>query len=108
MIMNKDVTDYVRRLFLSTFFCPVAAAFWVLFAWSGFDLDSLFSLAGSALEYYSNLDSDAQASFQLEVYGVWGVVSFGFMFLSFALNPPRFHYKLDKQGDHWITHVVDR
>jgi len=39
-----DVLDYTRRLFAAVFLCPVAAAFWVLFAASGFSLTSFFTM----------------------------------------------------------------
>ncbi len=82
----RDVNDYVRRLLVAGLLCPVAVGAWFLIFQGGFSFDG---------------------SFRFQVYAVWGVLAFGFLFLTFAMSPPHFNYRLKKVEQHWTTDVVE-
>lgn len=102
----QDVRDYLARLFAAVFLCPVAVGVWIAFIAAGLDFGAFLSLLADIHARYIGLDADAQLVFKLEVLGGWAVLAFGFMFLSYLTNPPRFHYRLEKKGDQWVTDVI--
>lgn len=103
----KDVRDYLRRLFAAIFLCPVAAGAWVLFAYCGFSFGEFLAFLAALSQEYALMDADARLITDLEVLAGWAVLAFGFLFLSYVTNPPRFDYRLRKEGDHWIANVVE-
>jgi hypothetical protein len=102
----QDVRDYLARLFAAVFLCPVAVGVWIAFIAAGFDFGAFLSLLAQIHAYYMGLDADGQLVFKLEVLGGWAVLAFGFMFLSYLTNPPRFNYRLEKKGDQLVTDVI--
>lgn len=102
----QDVRDYLARLFAAVFLCPVAVGVWIAFIAAGLDFGAFLSLLAQIHAHYIGLDGEAQLVFKLEVLAGWAVLAFGFMFLSYLTNPPRFNYRLEKKGDQWVTDVV--
>lgn len=102
----NDIRDYLRRLFFAVLFCPVAAGFWTLFAVSGFSFGDFMAFLGSISQKYAAMNMDEQWSFQFQVLASWSVLAFGFFLLNFLIRPPKFDYRLAKEGDHWVTDIV--
>ncbi len=104
---KRDIHDYVRRLLLSVLFCPVAIGAWFVFFQAGFSFDGVLAYLGDLSRQYAGMSLEEQSTFRFQVFAVWGVLAFGFLFLSFAMNPPHFHYQLKKVEQHWTTDVVE-
>ena len=100
-----DVLDYTRRLFAAVFLCPVAAAFWVLFAASGFSLTSFFTMCAGFGQAISLMAPDEFGIFMFQFIGGWGSLAFLFLLITFAFNPPKFNYVLKRQGQQQIVSV---
>lgn len=108
MHAHHDVHDYVKRLLFATLLCPVATGAWLVIALSGFGFDATLAYLGELARGYAAMSPDDQTTFRFQVFAVWGVLAFGFLFLTFAANPPRFQYRLRKDGTHWNTDVVEQ
>lgn len=93
-----DVLDYTRRLFAAVFLCPVAAAFWVLFAASGFSLTSFFTMCAGFGQTISVMSPDEFGVFMFQFIGGWASLAFLFLLITFAFNPPKFNYVLKRHG----------
>lgn len=103
----RDINDYVRRLVVAALLCPVAVGAWFVFILGGFSFDGVMAYLGTLSQQYAGMGMDEQASFRFQVYAVWGVLAFLFLFLTFAMSPPHFHYQLKKVEKHWTTDVVE-
>lgn len=101
-----DVKDYLRRMFAAIFLCPIATAFWIGFALTGFSFDALMLEMGAWSQQYAAMATDAQAVLHMQVLFFWGILAFAYLLLSFVTTPPRFDYRLKKENDHWVTNVV--
>lgn len=104
---TRDIKDYVRRLLVAILLCPVAAGVWLVFALSGFSFDSFLAYLGTLSQQYAAMSPDEQGVFRFQVFAVWGVMAFGFLFLTFVVSPPHFKYRLKKEGEHWSADVVE-
>ena len=102
----NDVRDYLRRVLFAVVLCPVATGFWALFAMSGFSFNEFMTSMGSISQHYAAMNMDEQWGFQFQVLASWAVLAFGFFLLNFVVRPPQFDYRLNKEGDHWVTDVV--
>lgn len=94
----KDVSDYLQRMFIAIFLCPVAASFWLAFGSFGFDPGRLMLYIGLQGQYYAGLDPDGQTTFLLQGLFGWSALAFVFLLISFVVNPPRFSYALNKKS----------
>lgn len=103
----RDINDYVRRLLVAVLLCPVAAGAWLGFALAGFSFDGFLADLGILSQQYAAMHPDEQGVFRFQVFAVWGVMAFGFLFLTFVVSPPHFKYRLKKEGEHWGTDVVE-
>lgn len=103
----RDIYDYLSRLVVAILLCPVAMGIWYAWALSGFSFDGLMAFLGTLSRQYAAMSPDAQGVFRFQTYAVWGAMAFGFLFLSFALNPPRFGYRLKKVDGRWRADVTD-
>jgi len=103
----RDIYDYLRRLAVSILLCPVAVGCWLVLALSGLSFDGFLAYLGTLSQHYAVMSMDEQAVFRFQVYAVWALLAFGFMFLSFMLSPPHFDYRLKKENGHWHTDVLD-
>jgi hypothetical protein len=103
----RDIYDYLRRLAVSILLCPVALGAWLVLALSGFSFDGFMAFLGTLSLQYAGMSLDEQAVFRFQVYAVWAMLAFGFMFLSFVVSPPQFSYRLKKENGHWSTDVLD-
>ncbi len=103
----RDINDYLCRLLVSVFLFPVAAGFWMVFVLSGFSFDGFMAYLGSISQQYAVMSQDEQGVFCFQSFAAWGVMAFGFMFLTFVLSPPHFSYRLKKDHGHWSTDVVE-
>ncbi len=103
----RDINDYVRRLLVAALLCPVAVGAWLVFILGGFSFDGVMAYLGSLSQHYAGMGLDEQSTFRFQVYAVWGVLAFGFLFLTFAMSPPHFNYRLKKVEQHWTTDVVE-
>jgi hypothetical protein len=101
-----DINDYLRRLAVSVLLCPVAAGAWLVLALSGFSFDGCLAFLGTLSHDYAGMNPDQQWTFRFQVFATWGIMAFGFMFLSYVISPPHFGYRLRKDHDHWITDVL--
>lgn len=93
----KDVRDYLSRMAVAIFLCPVAVAFWLTFASAGFSPDGFMQMLGGLGQRYAAMGVEAQHAFLLEVLFGWAVLAFAAMLLSFVVNPPHFSYTLGKK-----------
>lgn len=107
MHQTRDVKDYLRRLLLAVLLCPVAAGAWIMFMLAGFSFDGVLAYMGDLSRQYAAMGLDEQAGFRFQVYAVWGVLAFVFLFITFAVSPPHFSYRLKKEGKGWTTDVVE-
>lgn len=103
----KDVYDYLRRMFMAIFLCPVAAAFWLAFIYSRLSPDRFLHLLGALGSNYSAMTVADQGTFLAQVFFGWGVLAFAFMLISYLTSPPHFHYVLRKRNGHAEVSVVD-
>lgn len=103
----NDVKDYLRRLLFAVFLGPTATGFWIVFALAGLNFNDFMTFLGNISQYYAGLDSDEQWTFRFSVLSSWAVLAFSFFFLNFAIRPPRFDYRFRRQGDHWVTDIVE-
>lgn len=102
----KDVSDYLRRMFMAIFLCPVAASFWLVFGSFGFDPGRLMLFIGLQGQRYVALDSDGQTAFILQGLFGWSALAFVFLLVSFVVNPPRFSYALNKKSGKSAVSIV--
>ncbi len=103
---TRDIKDYVRRLLVAVLLCPLAAGVWLGFAMSGFSFDGFMAYLGTLSQQYAAMSLEEQGVFRFHVFAGWGVMAFGFLFLTFVWSPPLFNYRLKKEGEHWSTDVV--
>jgi hypothetical protein len=103
----RDIYGYLSRLGVAVLLCPVAAGAWFLWALAGFSFDGFMAFLGTLSQQYAAMDADGQAVFRFQVYAVWGAMAFGFLLVTFAVNPPDFGYRLRKENGHWRTEVTD-
>lgn len=94
----KDVSDYLWRMFMAIFLCPVAALFWLAFGSFGFDPGRFMLFIGLQGQHYVALDPDGQTAFFLQGLFGWSALAFVFLLVSFVVNPPRFSYALNKRS----------
>ncbi|MEW5788736.1 MAG: hypothetical protein AB1899_12865 [Pseudomonadota bacterium] len=104
---TRDVNDYLRRLLVAVLLCPVATGAWILFLQAGFSFDGVMAYMGELSRHYAALGLGEQAAFRFQVYGLWAILAFVFLFLTFALSPPHFSYRLKKDQRGWSTDVVE-
>ena len=102
----KDVSDYLWRMFVAIFLCPVAASFWLAFGSFGFDPGRLMLFIGLQGQHYVALDSDGQIAVILQGLFGWSALAFVFLLISFVVNPPRFSYTLNKNNGKAAVSVV--
>ncbi|WP_009205090.1 hypothetical protein [Sulfuricella denitrificans] len=102
----KDISDYLWRMFMAAFLCPVAATFWLAFGSFGFDPGRFMLFIGSQGQHYVALDSDGQMAFLFQALFGWAALAFVFMLISFVVNPPRFRYTLNKKSGKADVSVV--
>ena len=102
----KDVSDYLWRMFMAIFLCPVAASFWLALGSFGFNPGKLMLFVGSLGQQYAALDTDGQIAFLLQGFFGWSALAFVFLLISFVVNPPRFSYSLDKSCGKAAVSVV--
>lgn len=103
----KDVYDYLRRMFMAIFLCPVAVAFWLSFIYSGLSPDRYIHLLGSLASIYSRMSSADQGTLLVQLLFGWAVLAFAFMLISFVTSPPRFGYVLKKKNGHAVVSLVE-
>ena len=102
----KDVSDYLWRMLVAIFLCPVAFSFWLAFGSFGFDPGGFMLFIGLQGQHYVTLDSDGQMVFLLQALFGWAALAFVFMLISFVVNPPRFRYAFNrKRGKPDVTVV---
>jgi len=94
----KDVSDYLWRMFMAIFLCPVAAFFWLAFGSFGFEPGRFMLFVGLQGQHYAALNASGQMAFLLQGLFGWLALAFVFLLVSFVVNPPRFSYSLDKRG----------
>ena len=102
----KDISDYLWRMFMAIFLCPVAASFWLAFGSFGFDPGRLMLFIGAQGQHYVALDSDGQIAFLVQALFGWAALAFVFMLISFVVNPPRFSYALNRKSGKADVSVV--
>ncbi len=102
----KDVSDYLWRMFVAIFLCPVAASFWLAFGSFGFDPGRLMLFIGLQGQHYAALDPDGQTAVILQGLFGWAALAFVFLLISFVVNPPRFSYTLNKKNGKSDVSVV--
>lgn len=102
----KDVSDYLWRMFMAIFLCPVAASFWLTFGSFGFNPGRFMLFIGSLGQHYAVLDTDGQIAFLLQGLLGWSALAFVFLLISFVVNPPRFRYTLNKSSGKPAVSVV--
>jgi hypothetical protein len=102
----KDVSDYLWRMFMAIFLCPVAASFWLAFGNFGFDPGQFMLSVGSLGQHYVALDADGQVAFIFQGLFGWSALAFLFLLISFVANPPRFSYALNKRSGKAAVSVV--
>lgn len=93
----KDVYDYLWRMTMAIFLCPVAIAFWLAFGVSGFSLGNFMGFLGALSQRYAEMDAAGQSAFMLQLLFSWAVLAFVIMLVSFLVSPPRFGYILRKK-----------
>ena len=93
----KDVYDYLRRMFMAIFLCPVSVVFWLAFGISGFSPGGFMAFLGSLAQRYAAMNADGQSTFMLQILFGWAVLAFMIMLISFLVSPPRFGYILKKK-----------
>ena len=103
----KDVYDYLRRMFMAIFLCPVAVMFWLAFAFYGFSPGGFMQFLGALGRDYAVMDSDGQIAFLFQILFGWAVLAFAFLLLSFVTSPPRFAYILKKKDGKPMVSVVE-
>lgn len=102
----KDVTDYLWRMFVAIFLCPVAVSFWLAFGIFGFDPGRFMLFIGLQGQHYVALGTDGQITFLFQVLFAWSALAFLFLLVSFVVNPPRFSYSLKKRSGKAAVSVV--
>jgi hypothetical protein len=86
----KDVTDYLRRMFMAVFLCPVAVVFVLMFGVSGFSPGEFMHFLGSLGQLYASMDVDGQHALLSQGLFGWAVLAFVFVLVSYVVNPPNF------------------
>lgn len=102
----KDVTDYLWRMFVAIFLCPVAFSFWLALGFFGFDPGRLMLFIGLQGQHYVALGIEGQITFLLQVLFGWSALAFLFLLVSFVVNPPRFSYSLKKSSGKAAVSIV--
>lgn len=102
----KDVSDYLWRMFMAIFLCPVAVSFWLALGSFGFDPGKFMLFIGLQGQHYAALDADGQITFLFQVLFGWSALAFLFLLISFVVNPPRFSYSLSKRGGKSAVSIV--
>lgn len=102
----KDVSDYLWRMFMAIFLCPVAASFWLAFGSFGFEPGKFMLFIGSLGQHYAALDADGQIAFLFQGLFGWSALAFVFLLVSFVVNPPRFSYTLNTSSGKAAVSVV--
>ncbi len=103
----KDVSDYLWRMFMAIFLCPVAATFWLALGSFGFNPGNFLQFIGTLGQRYAAMDSEAQITVVLQGFFCWAILAFVFLLISFAVNPPRFNYVLTKKNGKMAVSVVE-
>ncbi|MDD5330733.1 MAG: hypothetical protein PHX38_12090 [Sulfuricella sp.] len=103
----KDIYDYLRRMVMAIFLCPVSVAFWLAFGMSGFAPGRFMHFLGALSQRYAAMDAAGQGAFLSQVLFGWAVLAFVFMLISFVVLPPRFGYVLRKRDGKAVVAVVE-
>jgi hypothetical protein len=93
----KDVSDYLIRMAVAIFLCPVAVAFWLAIAAAGFSPGGLMQMMGGLAQRYAAMGAEVQQTFLLEVLFGWAALAFVAMLISFVVKRPHFGYILKKK-----------
>lgn len=102
----RDVSDYLWRMFVAIFLCPVAAVFWLAFGSFGFDPGRFMLFIGLQGQRYVALGADGQTTAILQGLFGWAALAFVFLLISFVVNPPRFSYALNKKSGRSAVSIV--
>jgi len=86
----KDLSDYLQRIFMAVFLCPVAVVFVLAFGFSGFSPGEFMHFLGSLGQLYGSMDVDGQHALVSQGLFGWAVLAFVFVLVSYAVNPPNF------------------
>lgn len=103
----KDVYDYLRRMGMAIFLCPVSVGFWLAFGMSGFRPGQFMHFLGEQAQNYAAMDASGQGAYLFQVGLGWAVLAFVFMLISFVVLPPRFGYVLRKEDGKAVVAVVE-
>lgn len=83
----KEVSDYLQRMFMAVFLCPVAVVFVLTFGVSGFSPGEFMHFLGSLGQLYTSMDVDGQHALLSQGLFGWAVLAFVFVLVSYVVNP---------------------
>jgi len=103
----KEVSDYLRHMFMAVFLYPVAAVFVLAVVFSGFNLGEFMQFLGSLGQLYASMDVDGQHTLLSQGLFSWAVLAFVFVLVSYAVNPPNFRAEFNKADGNTVVSVVE-
>jgi len=104
----RDIIDYLQRMFVAIFLCPVAGAFWLMFGSAGFSPDKFMQALVAMGQNYAAMGAESKTEFLFQLLFGWAALAFVFMLISFVSNPPRFGYILKKKGGKPAVSVLEK
>lgn len=103
----KDVSDYLRHMFMAVFLYPVAAVFVLAVVFSGFSPGEFMHFLSSLGQLYTAMDVDGQHTLFSQGLFSWAVLAFVFVLVSYAVNPPSFSGIRNETNDKAAVSVVE-
>lgn len=103
----KDVSDYLRRMVMAVFLCPVAVVFVLAFGFSGFSPAEFMHFLGALGQLYTSMDVDGQHALLSQGLFSWAVLAFVFVLVSSAVNPPNFGGSLNETDGQSVVPVAE-
>lgn len=103
----KDVFNYLRRMFMAIFLCPVAVLFALVFVVSGFSPVEFMHFFVALGQLYTSMDVDGQHALLSQGLFSWAVLAFVFVLVSYAVNPPNFRGSLSEIEGSTVMPVVE-
>lgn len=103
----KDLSDYLWRVVMAVFLCPVAVVFVLAFEFSGFSPGEFMHFLGSLEPLYTSMNADGQPALLSQGLFGWAVLAFVFVLVSYAVNPPSFSGGLNEIDGSPAVSVVE-
>lgn len=84
----RDVSEYLRRVVMAVFLCPVAVVFMLTFGFSGFSPGEFMHFFGLLGQFYTSMDAGGHHALLSQGLFSWAVLGFVFVLVSYVVNPP--------------------